>query len=92
LPDVPTLAEQGLSNYSFFVYLGLVVPAATPKDVVQRLAQALRHAQASDTVADRFNRDGAEAGSMSPDEFTEFLKQDYQRTVKVVSDLGLPRE
>ena len=92
LPDVPTLAEQGLPSYSFFVYMGLVVPAGTPKDVVQRLSQALRHAQASDTVGDRFKRDGAEAGSMSAEEFTEFLRQDYQRTVKVVADLGLPRE
>lgn len=31
-PDVPTLAEQGLPNYSFFVYMGLVAPAGTPRE------------------------------------------------------------
>lgn len=91
-PEIPTLAEQGLGGFSFFVYMGLVAPAGTPKAVVERLSQALRHAQASDLVRERFARDGAEAGTLSPEEFTEFLKQDYQRTVKVVSELGLPKE
>ena len=72
--------------------MGLVAPAGTPKAVVQRLSQALRYAQGSDSVRERFGRDGAEAGTLSPEEFTEFLKQDYQRTVKVVSDLGLAKE
>jgi len=92
LPEVPTLAEQGLANYSFFVYMGLLARAGTPKPVLQRLAQALRHAQASDAVRERFTRDGAEAGTLSPEEFTEFLRQDHQRTVKLASDLGLPKE
>ena len=56
----------------------------TPKEVVQRLSQALRAALASEPVRERFRRDGAEAGSTSPEEFTEFLRQDMQRTMKVV--------
>lgn len=91
-PDIPTLAEQGLPNYSFVLYHGLVVPADTPKEVVQRLSQALRSALANETVREIFSRNGAQTGNTSPDEFTEFLKQDYLRTVKVVSDLGLTKE
>lgn len=91
-PDIPTLAEQGLKDYSFHVYMGLVAPAGTPKEVVQRLAQALKSAQASEPVRDRFRRDGAEAGSMSPEEFTAFLRRDMERTVKVAADLGLAKE
>lgn len=92
LPDIPTLAEQGLPDYSFFVYLGLVAPADTPKEVVQRLSQALKTALATEQVRERFKRDGAEPGTMSPKEFTDFLQRDTQRTVKLAADLGLQKE
>jgi tripartite-type tricarboxylate transporter receptor subunit TctC len=92
LPDIPTLAEQGLPNYSFHVYMGLVVPSGTPREAVQRLSAALRYALSTDAVRDRFRRDGAEPGNTTPEQFTEFLRRDMQRTVKVVSDLGIPKE
>lgn len=91
-PDIPTLAEQGLPNYSFYVYMGLTAPAGTPTPVVMRLAKALKAAQASEAVRERFRKDSAEAGNMSPEEFTEFLRQDLQRNIKVVADLGIPKE
>ena len=91
-PDIPTLAEQGLPNYSFYVYLGLLAPANVPKDVVPRLAKALRTALNSDTVKQRFRSDAAEPGTMSPEEFTRFLKEDAARTEKVVADLGYAKE
>lgn len=91
-PDIPTLAEQGLPNYSFYVYLGLLAPANVPKDVVPRLAKALRAALASDSVKERFRSDSAEAGRMSPEEFTKFLKEDAARTQKVAADLGYAKE
>ena len=91
-PEIPTLAEQGLPDYSFFVYLGLVAPAATPNDVVQRLAKALRFALASDSVRDRFRRDGADAGNTTSESFTEYLRQDMLRTIKVAAEMGLAKE
>ncbi|QEZ43682.1 tripartite tricarboxylate transporter substrate binding protein [Cupriavidus oxalaticus] len=91
-PDIPTLAEQGLPNYSFYVYMGLAAPAGTPTPVVMRLAEALKAAQANEGVRERFRKDSAEAGNMSPEEFTAFLRQDLQRNIKVVADLGIPKE
>ncbi|WP_051974737.1 tripartite tricarboxylate transporter substrate binding protein [Cupriavidus necator] len=91
-PDIPTLAEQGLPDYSFYVYMGLAAPAGTPTSVVMRLAKALKAAQASEAVRERFRRDSAEAGNMSPEEFTAFLRQDLQRYIKVVADLSIPKE
>lgn len=91
-PDIPTLTEQGYPNYSFDVYMGLLAPSGTPKDIVQRLSKALRTAQASDTVKERFRNDAAEAGAMSPEEFTRFLKADAARTQKVAADLGYVKE
>lgn len=91
-PDMPTLAEQGLPGYSYTVYLGLLAPAGTPREIVQRLGQALRVALASAPVRERFRRDGAEAGTMTPEAFTQFLQQDQERTMKVVADLKLLKE
>ncbi len=91
-PDVPTLAEQGLPGYSYSVYLGLLAPAGTPEDIVQRLGQALRAALASTPVRERFRHDGAEPGTMTPEAFTQFLQQDLQRMTKIVADLNLAKE
>lgn len=91
-PDIPTLAEQGVPGYRYTVYLGLLAPAGTPKEIVQRLGQALRAALASAPVRERFRRDGAEPGTMTPEAFTRFLQEDLQRTMKIVIDLKLAKE
>lgn len=91
-PDIPTLAEQGLPNYSFYVYLSLLAPAGTPKDVVQRLSKSLHTALATEAVKERFRNDGAEPGDMSAEEFTRFLKEDAALTQKVVTELGYTKE
>jgi tripartite-type tricarboxylate transporter receptor subunit TctC len=91
-PQVPTLAEQGLPNYSFSVWHGLFAPAGTPKWVVQQLNEALRFALTSESVREGLKRDGAQAGQTTPEQFTEFLRQDMLRTMKVVTDLGLSKD
>ncbi|MFT4101920.1 MAG: tripartite tricarboxylate transporter substrate binding protein [Burkholderiaceae bacterium] len=89
-PDIRTLAEQGVPGYSYTVYLGLVAPAGTPNEIIQRLAGALKKAQESPVVRERFRLDGAESGTMTPEAFTQFLQQDLERTKKLVADLNLP--
>ena len=91
-PDIPTLAEQGIANFDYAVYLGLLVPVGTPKEVVQRLGEALRSATSSDELRQRFRSDGSEAMTLSPEEFNERLRLDSLRTVKLVSDLGIAKQ
>jgi len=92
LPDVPTLAEQGLPNYSFIVYSGLVVRAGTPKEVVQRLSEALKVAVSSEAVRERLRKDGAEAWLLSPEAFDEFMRQDSQRIAKLATEMGMQKQ
>ncbi|MEJ8851163.1 tripartite tricarboxylate transporter substrate binding protein [Variovorax rhizosphaerae] len=92
LPDVPTIAEQGVGGYSFYFWVGLMAPAGTPKDVVQKLNEALRAAVSTTEVKNKFRDDGAEAMQMSPDEFTHFLKDEAAGMGKLVADLRLPKE
>lgn len=91
-PSIPTLAELGLPNYSFYAWHGLLAPSGTPPEVVKRLNQALQRALSDETVRARLRRDGAEPGTMHAEEFTEFVRQDAMRTMKVVSELQLPKE
>lgn len=92
LPDVPTMAELGLPNYAFTFYNGLMVRADTPKEIVQRLSEALAFALKSDAVRDRFRRDGSQAFSLSPTEFNEFVRQDSQRIGKMAADMGMQKQ
>ena len=57
LPNVPTFIEQGI-NYTYTLWLGLLVRTGTPKDVVQRLSDALRFALGSKELSDRFRSEG----------------------------------
>jgi tripartite-type tricarboxylate transporter receptor subunit TctC len=54
LPDVPTISEQTVQNYSYYVWTGLFAPSATPKDVVARVATALQTSLANENVKQRF--------------------------------------
>jgi len=92
LPDVPTIAEQGLPNYSFTIYNGLLVRTGTPKEVVQRLASALQAALANEGVRERMRKDGTEPWPLSPDEFNAYMRQDAERIGKLASDIGMPKQ
>ena len=92
LPDVPTVAEQGMPNYSYYLWLGIVAPAGTPKPVIDRLSQAVQTATGSKDLRDRMLVEGSEAMSMSAEEFNRFLKQESARMAKVVADLKLEKQ
>ncbi|MNV32406.1 Tripartite tricarboxylate transporter family receptor [compost metagenome] len=92
LPDVPTMAEQGVPDYSYYLWLGLLAPAGAPKDVLTKLSEALHFALNSKEVKDRMRDDGSEPLIMSPDEYTEFLKRDTAQMQKLVEELGIQKK
>ena len=63
LPNVPTFVEQGI-NYTYTLWLGLVVKAGAPEDAIQRLSDALRYALSSKEVAERFAARGPTRASL----------------------------
>lgn len=84
LPQVPTLSEQGLKGFDATTITGLLAPAATPKDVINRLHEAIAKITARKDIRARFESLGASALGNSPAEFGEFVRQDYARWQKVV--------
>ncbi|WP_233853733.1 Bug family tripartite tricarboxylate transporter substrate binding protein [Paraburkholderia sp. HD33-4] len=91
LPNVPTMAEQGYPDFSYYLYLCLVAPAGTPPAVVQRLSDALHAATASKELMARFSDNGLEPMTMQPAQFSQFLKQDETNMSKVVAELGIEK-
>jgi tripartite-type tricarboxylate transporter receptor subunit TctC len=92
LPDVPTLAEAGLPGFSFYLWMGLMAPGGTPKEVVATLSDALRSSIGSRDIAERLKADGSEALAMSPQDFTEFLKRDLTQVSSLVKELAIPKQ
>jgi tripartite-type tricarboxylate transporter receptor subunit TctC len=85
LPEVPTIAEQGLREYDMTLWFGLWAPAGTPAAVVQKLnAQVNSIVQQAD-VREQFARLGIQPAPMKPDEFARFVRSEievYKRIVK----------
>ena len=87
LPKVPTLLEQGLTDDVFRVvgWIAMAAPAATPKPVVQRLAEAVKAAVAIPEVRERIVAMGFDPVARGPDEFAAIYKKDlpvWERLVK----------
>jgi tripartite-type tricarboxylate transporter receptor subunit TctC len=91
LPNVPTLAEQGIDvNYSY--WLGLIVKKGTPKEIVQVLSEALRYATSSKDLVDRFVADGTDPSFMTPLEFSDYIAAEITQVNKLVSDLNIAKQ
>lgn len=88
LPDVPTAAEAGLQNFVVDSWFGLVVPAATPADIVKRLnTEVIRIGKLPD-VQERLGAQGLNVTTSTPDAFTQAIRADYDRWGKVVDSSG----
>jgi len=79
LPDIPTLAEQGLPGVEAFAWQGLVAPAATSPDQVAAFAKALRSALESEPVKARYQALAIEALPGSPQQMSDFAKAERIR-------------
>lgn len=89
LPDVPTIAEAGVSGYAHILWGMLLVPAATPKEVVDRLnAEATKALGASD-VRERYMGMGVEPAPTTPQAAAAYLKSETDKYAKVVKAIGL---
>ena len=89
LPDVPTIAQAGVPGYEHVLWGMLLVPAATPKDIVARLNREAVKALQSTDVRERYAGMGVEPVGTTPEQTTEFLKSETAKYAKVVKAIGL---
>jgi tripartite-type tricarboxylate transporter receptor subunit TctC len=89
LPDVPTIAEQGLRGIDLTGWLAVYGPARMPPDVVERVNAAFVQALATPEVKQGFARGAYEATSSTPAELAKWTRDSYDRWGEVVRDLGI---
>ena len=88
VPDVPTIAESGLPEYSAVGWIGLAAPAGTPKDIVDKLHSAAADALRSPALRERLVAQAAEPVGSTPAEFAEFMKSETEKWAKAVRESG----
>ena len=89
LPNVPTIAEQGVKGFESGTWQGVLVPAATPKAVVDKLNAELIAVIRSPEVRERLVAQGAEVVTMTPAEFTQFFERERKQWATVVAHGGV---
>lgn len=92
LPDVPTLAEQGVEGLDLPSWLGFYGPANMPAPVLARLNEALAQVLAMPSVREFYRSGGYEAGGSSADEFARITRSTYDRWGAMVKQVGLAKE
>lgn len=91
LPNVATVAEQGVSGYDFQFWNGLFAPAKTDKNQVRMLYKAVRAALDSPEVKNRFAQLGLVIVGNTPEEFAQVVKTDLQKFRKIILESGITR-
>ena len=92
MPELPTMHESGAQGFEVITYTGIVAPAATPKDILQRVHAALIKTLDLPATRDTFKRLGAEVIPSSPEAFTERLRRDLEKWRKLRDQLKLKLE
>jgi tripartite-type tricarboxylate transporter receptor subunit TctC len=89
LPQVPTLAEAGVRGADMSTWYALYATAGTPADVVARLQAELARIIKLPDVDARLRGLGGEPGNITPAQFAEFNKQEFDRFGKLIRDAGI---
>jgi tripartite-type tricarboxylate transporter receptor subunit TctC len=89
LPDVPTVAESGLPGFETVAWFGILAPAATPKDIVNRLSEEIAKIARSPAMRERLTALGAEAVGSTPEEFAAVISRDIAKWTPLAKSVGI---
>ena len=89
LPDVPTLAEAGVPGSEAGAWQGLMVPAKTPRPIVERLSTEANRALNSADVRGRLAQQGTEPLGSTPDEYAAYIDRELARWSRIVRESGV---
>ena len=84
LPDVPTLAESGLPGFNSISWIGLLAPAGTPTEIVEKIAADVRELIATDDLRSRLVGLGAVPRATTPAEFGKMIEADRKRYAQII--------
>src|ERR1700723_1303284 len=88
-PDLPTMAESGFPGFEAVPWFGLVAPAGTPKDILDKLHTETVKALATPQLRKKFDELGLEPGGNTPEEFAAVIRKETPEWAKLIRDAGI---
>ncbi len=88
-PDVPTLAEQGITGFEYNTWFGVTAPAGTPKDIIARLNAEIVKALADPEVKEKYENLGLASRGTSPEEMLSITRDQLAKYAKVVKEANI---
>lgn len=92
LPDVPTVAEQGVAGYDVRSWAGMMAPAGTPRAVIDRLNAEVQKALLVPAVRSRLEDMGGEVRGSSPEDMRSMVAAETQKWTRVVAEAKIPQQ
>ena len=89
MPELPTISEAGVPGYEFYAWFGMLAPAKIPRPHLQRVHEVLVKALLAPETSSQFEAQGSDPVGNSAEEFTLFLKREYDKYARVVKTSGL---
>jgi len=89
LPDVPTLAESALPGFNSISWIGILAPAGTPKDIVDKVAADLREVLSAEDTKKKLLDLGALPAPNTPAQFARLIDDDRRRYAKIIQERGI---
>lgn len=89
LPDVPTMAEQGLPEFESSAWFGLLVPKGTPQPIVDRLQGLINKTMSDPAIRKRLIEIGADPAQSTPEEFRKLISSEVEKWRTVIKDANI---
>ena len=89
LSDVPTAAEAGYATFEATNVTGLIAPAGTPREVVEKLNAATQKVLAQPAIQERLAQIGAASAGGPPERFGDYIKEDFAKWTRIVKDANV---
>jgi len=90
-PELPTMAEAGLPGFDTSVWSGLLAPAGTPREAVDKLARAINEALRSRDVIEPLQKQGIDILGGTPEEFAAYIQSEIAKWTRVAAAAGLKK-
>ena len=89
MPEIPTVAESGLAGYETVAWFGVLAPAGTPRDIVNRLSAEIANIARSPEMRERLASLGAEPVGSTPEEFAAIIARDIAKWTALAKSVGI---
>jgi tripartite-type tricarboxylate transporter receptor subunit TctC len=92
LPELPTIAEQGLAGFVSYNWNGVLAPAKTPREIITRVHDVLSKQLALPEQRDSFVKQGHEVAGFGPDEYANFIRTEIEKWARVAKAAGIQKQ